>query len=113
MGLDSATVNILLNTITPDNHEAIADLSKILSVGNGVTKEQIGWFANNKGKRVSIKTTPYIGIVTKLNTATGGFYEGSRYPIYVKIIDGGNNTAAKGMTFEYGIEFLTILEENK
>lgn len=113
MKLDSTTAKLLLETVTPDNHEDIADLVKIFSVGKGPTKEQIEWFVVNKGKVVSIKGTSYTGRVLTLNTATGGFYEGSRYPIYVKLDSDVENPLARNAVFEYGLESILILNEGE
>ncbi len=112
MTIDSFTAHTLLKTITPDNMEGIADLVKVFSVGEGPTEEQINWFVANKGKRVSVRgCTQRTGVVSELNTSEGGFYEGRRYPIYVKLDAISGVTGSR--TFEYGIEQLVLVKENK
>jgi hypothetical protein len=76
--------------------------------GEGVTPDQIIWFAANKGKKVKIRGTNHIGVVSRLNQSTHGMYNGLRYPIYVEILESRNGVT--GSIFEYGIDQLEIME---
>lgn len=109
--MDHFSANLLLKTL--ENGCSIEDVAKIYkSIGldkGGPTLEQVSWFNTNKGKQVRINGTPYTGIVSMLNTASSGFYEGIRYPVYIKIDDYDYCNQAKGMTFEYGIEQLEVI----
>lgn len=110
--MDSFTANVLLNTITKGNLDEVADIYKQLSSGGGnpPSEEQIAWFLEHKGDYVKVVGTSHIGIIKHLNKATHGFYEGGRYPIYVRIV-ASDMVRAIGDTFEYTIGQLTLIEE--
>lgn len=111
--MDSVTANLLLQIASsPDKADKAADLYKSLSKPDGgPSVEAIAFFDANKGKKCAIKGTDYIGEIVELNTSEGGFYPGSRCPIYVKILQSTNNKypEAVGHVFEYNLPQIQVL----
>lgn len=104
MSYDKFTATACVNALKSGaNPERIWDAVKGLNNQGGPSDEAIEWFKANEGKRVKVKTTGYIGTVEKLNTSNGGFYPGSRYPIYVRI-DGHAGL------LEYDFKWLKVIE---
>lgn len=114
--LDGFTAGLLLEVAsmptTPDDHNRFHDLVKELTGKKtaGPSKEARAYFERNLNKRVKVLGTEHIGTITELNEAKGGFYPGSRYPIFVKIEESGNQ-AAIGDLFEYDLDQLELLSE--
>ena len=110
MTIDIATAQMLLEALkSTNNPHDVQALHKIVSSDNeGPTEEHAKFFIENKGKQVKIKHTDYVGTLVSLNTATGGFYPGGRYPYYVTIISGGM-TSAIGKTFEYTSDCISLV----
>lgn len=108
--IDGFTAGAMLHALQGDASRAeIHDMLKSFKrEGNGPTKEQVKWVLENMGRAVSINNTDYTGKITALNTSTGGFYEGGRYPVYVTIDDDVEVIRARGATFEYEIDQLTL-----
>ena len=111
MSVDTFTAQVMLQAVANNpgqTQDAIADLYKSLTSkeDGGPSQEDIDFFNEHKGKKVSIKHTTHIGHLIELNTSTGGFYPGSRFPFYVKMSEG----KAVGQIFEYDREQIQLLE---
>ena len=114
--IDSFSAQILLQTAVnnPDKVDEVADLYKMLKSNNdgGPSREAVLFFEKYRDCIVKVKRTGYHGVVYMLNTATGGFYPGSRYPIHVQITsaDDPKFQDAVGQVFEYDIDDLEPIE---
>ena len=59
------------------------------------------------GATVDVNCTSHFGEVVGYNERTGGFYPGTRFPVYVKITLSDMERAI-GQTFEYGLDQLKM-----
>lgn len=112
MSMDKFTAEQLLTAIkNGGDNDQVADLYKQINGASeeGPSKEQVDFFIENQGKVVTIKGTSMTGLVERLNTSTRGFYPGSRYPIYVKILTDTRPVDSVGRTFEYDIDQLEVI----
>lgn len=116
--MDAFTAELLLAAAErcegdPGQQAMVADLYKALNKDSGgPTAEALLFFEKHEGKRCAVRFTCYTGILTGLNTATSGFYPGSRYPFYVKITESTDEkfSDAIGSSFQYGLDQIEILE---
>lgn len=107
--LDNFTLMQLIETAGKDPDGAVDLYKQLKQEEGGPSEEDIKWFATYMGSVVEINGTNMKGFVKKLNKATSGFYPGSRYPIYVEIIEDDRvENNAKGQTFEYAVDQLKI-----
>lgn len=115
--IDGFTAGLMLDAISknPEGINEMATLYKQLkgSQDGGPSPEAIRFFEENKGKIIKVKHTSYHGEVYKLNEATGGFYPGSREPIYIRITAVDDEKWAKvvGQVFSYSLDQLELVEK--
>ena len=112
MSVDTFTAQVMLEATANNPGQAqgaMADLYKSLTSkeDGGPSQKDIDFFNEHKGKKVKVKYTTHEGNLYKLNTSTGGFYPGSRYPFYVKITNEGK---AKDCVFEYDANQVELME---
>lgn len=112
MSVDAFTAQVMLEAAATNpgkSNEVLSDLYKNLTSkeDGGPSQKDIDFFNKHKGKKVKVKYTTHEGILYKLNTSTGGFYPGSRFPFYVKITNEGK---AQGCIFEYDAGQVELME---
>lgn len=116
MSFDTFTAEIaisaLVNEPTEENSNNIHTLLKELSDQGGPSQEAIDFFKQNENKQCLIKHTSYKGLIVRLNTANGGFYPGSLFPIKVKILETSDPMfeRAIGSVFEYDFTDLIVCD---
>ena len=113
MEMDGTTAGLLLGAAALGDSDQLYDLYKELKskYGGGPSAEAIAFVEANINRPCRIAYTDYTGEIVGLNTATGGFYPGSREPVYVKIT--GCETekfkSAIGETFSYALDQVKLI----
>lgn len=110
--MDGFTAGLLLSAVqrNPKDVDRIIDFGKGLK-GPGPTEDNIARAEAMKGRKCSIKDTCHTGAtVLGANTAKGGFADGGRYPVLVRI-DTSGIEGAVGQVFEYGFDQVELIEE--
>lgn len=112
MSVDSFTASMFLKAVStggPAAIDAVADMYKqVTSNDEGPTKEQAAAVNAMMNMRCKINYGSYTGTVIGLNSSTGGFYPGGRYPVIVKIDK--TQDGATNQVFEYGLDEVILLE---
>ena len=111
MSIDAFTAQVMLEATANNPGQAqgaVADLYKSLisKEDGGPSQKDIDFFNQHKGKKVKVKYTSHEGVLHELNTSTGGFYPGSRFPFYVKMTAG----PAIGSIFEYERDQVQLID---
>lgn len=112
MSIDSVTAGLLLQAVKNGNSsDQVYQLYKeIQGERDAPAPEVVELVESWKGKKCKIKHTSHIGEVVGPNTSEHGFYPGGRFPVYVKILESGMESAV-GQKFEYGLEQVELVPE--
>ena len=112
--IDSFTASVLTEHVKEGNADEVLALYKDLCTTHdgGPSDEVISLVTSLIGKKCKVKHTSHIGVVEGVNRSTGGFYNGGRYPVFVKITK-SRRTSAVGKVFEYELSQIEIINKEK